>query len=70
MNSHNKHAILGALGVGAIVLGSLAFALATGDGQQGDSTLRVFAGGLGVGLIITGIGVVISAAATYLRQGG
>ncbi len=69
MNRSNKHAVIGSLGVGAIVLGSLSFALAIGDGSD-DSTLRVFAGGLGVGLIISGIGVVISAAATYLRQSG
>ena len=67
MNRSSKHAIIGALGVGAIVLGSLAIALATGNGSD-DSTLRVFAGTLGAGLIISGIGLVISAAATYLRQ--
>ncbi len=69
MNGSSKHAIVGALGVGAIVLGSLALGLATGDGSD-DSTLRVFAGAMGVALIISGIGVVISAAATYLRQSG
>lgn len=67
MNTTSKYAVIGALGAGAIVLGSLMLALATG-GDSGDSELRVFAGVSGGALIISGIGVVISAAATYLRK--
>ncbi|HEY5626287.1 MAG TPA: hypothetical protein VIT93_07340 [Dehalococcoidia bacterium] len=67
MNTNSKYAIIGALGVGAIVLGSLMFALATG-GNSDDSELRVFAEATGGGLLISGIGLVIAAAATYLKK--
>ena len=68
MNTSSKYAVIGALGVGAIALGSLLLALATG-GDSENSELRVFAGAMGFWLMISGIGVVISAAATYLRKG-
>ncbi len=50
-----------------MVLGSLGLALATG-GNSDDSTLRVFAGAMGVGLIISGIGVIIATAWAYLNK--
>ncbi len=67
MNNSEKYAMAGLIGICAIGLGSLLFALATG-GDSDNSELRVFAGAMGFGLIISGIGVVISAAATYLKK--
>ena len=67
MNTTSKYAVIGVLGAGAMVLGSLGLALATG-GNSDDSTLRVFAGAMGVGLIISGIGVIIATAWAYLNK--
>ena len=66
MNSSEKYAIFGLFGVVAVAAGSLLFALVI-DGS-GDSTGRVFVGGLGLGLHITGIGVIIASVWAYLNK--
>lgn len=65
----SKYAVVGSMGVGAIVVASLLLAVLTrNNGIDGNDTGRVFLAILSFGVLVTGIGVVIAAASAYLRN--
>ena len=61
-----KYVTVGLLGIGAVAVGSLLFALVIDS--SGDSTGQVFLGALGLGFHISGVGVIIAAVWAYLRN--
>jgi len=67
VNAQTRYIAIGILGVASVIIGSLLFALAIDDG---DGVWPIFVAMIGVGLLLSGVGEVIVAAATYLRKSG
>ena len=67
MGGYQKYAATAALGILMVVVGSLVVAGVTSDDAD-NSFGSIFAGIIGVSLIVVGIGTTIASAATYLAR--
>ncbi len=65
MNGQVRYVAIGALGVASVIIGSLLFAVAVEDG---DGIWPIFVAMVGMGLLLSGVGEIIVAVATYLRK--
>ncbi len=68
VNGQTKYIVFGALMVLFVIIGSLLFASAIENDDDGDTFGEVFMGTVGVALLFYGVGVAIAVIATYLAK--